>query len=38
MDYSQEEEIFLTIKKMTANFELLDSNNFDLVLEKQKLR
>ena len=38
MDYSQEEEIFLTIKKMTENFELLDSNNFDLVLEEQKLR
>ena len=38
MEYSQEEEIFLTIKKMTENFELLDSNNFDLVLEEEKLR
>ena len=38
MDFLQEEEIFLTIKKMMENFELLNSNNFDLVLEEEKLR
>ena len=38
LDINQEEEIFNTIKKMTENFELLDSNNFDLEVEEEKLR
>ena len=38
MEFVQEEEIFMTIKKMMKNFELLDNNNFDLNLEEEKLR
>ena len=38
MDYLQEEEIFMTIKKMMENFELLNSNNYDLIVEGEKLR
>ena len=38
LDINQEEEIFTTIKKMTENFDLLDNNNFDLVVEEEKLR
>ena len=38
LDFTQEEEIFMTIKKMTENFELLESNNFDLTVEEEKLR
>ena len=38
LDFTQEEEIFMTIKKMTENFELLESNNFDLAVEEEKLR
>ena len=38
LDFLQEEEIFLTIKKMTENFELLNSNNFDVTIEEEKLR
>ena len=38
MDFVQEEEIFMTIKKMIENFELLDKKNFDLVVEEEKLR
>ena len=38
MDFLQEQEIFLTIKKMKDNFDLLNSNDFDLNLEEEKLR
>ena len=38
LDINQEEEIFTTIKKMTEHFDLLDSNNFDLEVEEEKLR
>ena len=38
LDFIQEEEIFMTIKKMMENFELLDNNNYDLTLEEEKLR
>ena len=38
LDFLQEEEIFMTIKKMTENFELLNSNNFDVTIEEEKLR
>jgi len=38
MDFLQEQEIFMTIKKMMENFELLNSNNFDIILEEEKLR
>ena len=38
LDFVQEEEIFMTIKKMMENFELLDNNNYDLTLEEEKLR
>ena len=38
MDFVQEEEIFMTIKKMMENFELLENNNFDLIVEEEKLR
>ena len=38
LDINQEEEIFTTIKKMTENFDLLDSSNFDLEVEEEKLR
>jgi hypothetical protein len=38
LDFEQEEEIFLTIKKMTENFELLNSNNFNVTIEEEKLR
>ena len=38
MDFLQEEEIFMTIKKMMENFDLLDNNKFDLNLEEEKLR
>ena len=38
LDFLQEEEIFMTIKKMTENFELLNSNNFNVTIEEEKLR
>ena len=38
LDFIQEEEIFKTIKKMMENFELLDNENYDIVLEEEKLR
>ena len=38
MDFVQEEEIFMTIKKMMENFDLLENNNFDLISEEEKLR
>ena len=38
MDFLQEQEIFMTIKKMMENFDLLDSNNFNIELEGEKLR
>ena len=38
LEFSQEEEIFKTIKKMTENFDLLDCNNYDLSVEEEKLR
>ena len=38
LDFLQEEEIFMTIKKMTENFELLNSNNFNVTIEQEKLR
>ena len=38
LDFLQEEEIFMTIKKMTENFELLNSNNFNVSIEEEKLR
>ena len=38
MDFIQEQEIFMTIKKMMENFELLNSNNYDINLEEEKLR
>ena len=38
LEFSQEEEIFKTIKKMTENFDLLEFNNYDLSVEEEKLR
>jgi len=38
MDFVQEEEIFMTIKKMMENFDLLEKNKFNLKLEEEKLR
>ena len=38
MDFAQEEEIFMTIKKMMENFDLLEKNNYDLDIEEEKLR
>ena len=38
LEFSQEEEIFKTIKKMTENFDLLECNNYDLSVEEEKLR
>ena len=38
MNYIEEEDIFLTIKKLTENFELLDKNDLDLNIEEKKLR
>ena len=38
MDFEQEEEMFMTIKKMMKNFELLENNNFNLNVEEEKLR
>ena len=38
MDFLQEKEVFLTIKKMINNFELINTNDFDLPLEEEKLR
>ena len=38
MDFNQEEESFLTIKKMLENFDLLEYNKFDIPLEEEKLR
>ena len=38
LEFSQEEEIFKTIKKMTENFDLLECNNYDLEVEEEKLR
>ena len=38
LDYFQEEEIVLTIEKMIENFELLEKSNFNLEIEKEKLR
>ena len=38
LDFLQEQEIFMTIKKMTENFELLNSNNFNVTIEEEKLR
>ena len=37
-DFLREQEIFLTIKKMMENFELLDNNGIDLKIEEEKLR
>ena len=38
IDFLHEQEIFLTIKKMMNNFDLLEKNSIDLVLEEEKLR
>ena len=38
MDFNQEEEILLTVKKMAENFDLIEYNNFDIPLEEEKLR
>ena len=38
LDFLQEQEIFMTIKKMMENFELLGSNNYDIIAEEEKLR
>ena len=38
MDFVQEEEIFMTIKKMMENFTLLEKSKFNLKLEEEKLR
>ena len=38
MDFVQEEEIFMTIKKMMENFNLLEKSKFNLKLEEEKLR
>ena len=38
MDFLKEQEVFMTIKKMMENFELLESNNFDIISEEEKLR
>ena len=38
MDFFQEQEVFMTIKKMMENFELLDSNNYDIISEEEKVR
>ena len=38
LDFLQEQEMFMTIKKMMENFELLDSNNYNLNIEEEKLR
>ena len=38
IDFLQEEEIFLTIKKMMENFDLLENNKYDLAAEEEKLR
>ena len=37
-DYFHEQEIFLTIKKMMENFDLLDNNGINLTIEEEKLR
>ena len=38
MDFLQEQEIFMTIKKMMENFDLLNNNDYDIILEEEKLR
>ncbi len=38
LDFIQEEEIFMTIKKMMENFDLLENNNYDIAIEEEKLR
>ena len=38
MDFVQEEEIFMTIKKMIENFDLLEHSKYDLPIEEEKLR
>ena len=38
LDFKQEEEIFKTIKKMMESFELLDNEDYNIVLEEEKLR
>ena len=38
IDYVQEEEIFMTIKKMIENFDLLEHSKYDLPIEEEKLR
>ena len=38
MDFVQEEESFMTIKKMMENFDLLEKNKFNLKLEEENLR
>ena len=38
IDYIQEQEVFLTVKKMINNFDLLNLNDFDLSIEEEKLR
>ena len=38
MDFNEEEEIFLTIKKMKDNFTLIDTKDFDVKLEEEKLK
>jgi hypothetical protein len=38
MDFIQEEEKFLTLKKMVENFDLFESNKYNLAIEEEKLR
>ena len=38
MDFIQEEEKFLTVKKMLENFDLFESNKYNLDIEEEKLR
>ena len=38
MDFTKEEEIFMTIKKMKESFDLLEENDFDIGIEEEKLR
>ena len=38
MDFTEEEEIFMTIKKMKESFDLLEENDFDVEKEEEKLR
>ena len=38
LDFLQEKEIFMTIKKMMENFDLLEKNNYNIIIEEEKLR